>query len=160
MKSTSEIIDKYFDRLKKADPSLGEIIDYARGDLKSQLKDFVPRDEKKKGIKPGSISIIPLIESALAVEKAFQLASERTDPERLFTMAFGAADFTLDMGIELTKTGKIRRKFILEKYKDLYDALYDEGVSEKKVEAFFQYQDGQTTTVETTIDFFTMDEVA
>ncbi|MGD8523620.1 MAG: AMP-binding protein [Desulfobacterales bacterium] len=61
---------------------------------------------------------------------------------------------------ELTKTGKIRRKFILEKYKDLYDALYDESVSQKKVEAFFQYQDGQTTTVETTIEFFTMEEVA
>jgi long-chain acyl-CoA synthetase len=61
---------------------------------------------------------------------------------------------------ELTKTGKIRRKFILEKYQDFYDALYDESVSEKKVEAFFQYQDGQTTTVETTISFFTMEEVA
>jgi long-chain acyl-CoA synthetase len=61
---------------------------------------------------------------------------------------------------ELTKTGKIRRKFILEKYKDLYDALYDERVSEKKVEAFFQYQDGQTTTVETILEFFTMDEAA
>lgn len=62
--------------------------------------------EEKKGIKPGSIHIIPLLESALAVEQAFQIASEKTDPERLFTMAFGAADFTLDMGIELTKTGK------------------------------------------------------
>ena len=61
---------------------------------------------------------------------------------------------------ELTKTGKIRRKFILEKYQDFYDALYDESVSEKKVETFFQYQDGQTTTVETTISFFTMKEVA
>ncbi len=61
---------------------------------------------------------------------------------------------------ELTKTGKIRRKFILEKYREFYDALYDESVSEKKVEAFFQYQDGQTTTVETTISFFTMEEGA
>ena len=61
---------------------------------------------------------------------------------------------------ELTKTGKIRRKFILEKYQEFYDALYDESVSEKKVEAFFQYQDGQTTTVETIISFFTMEEVA
>jgi long-chain acyl-CoA synthetase len=61
---------------------------------------------------------------------------------------------------ELTKTGKIRRKFILEKYADLYDALYDESVSEKKVEAFFQYQDGQTTNVETTLEFYTMEEVA
>jgi len=61
---------------------------------------------------------------------------------------------------ELTKTGKIRRKFIQEKYKDLYDALYDEAISEKKVEAFFQYQDGQTATVETTLAFFTMEEAA
>jgi hypothetical protein len=50
---------------------------------------------------------------------------------------------------ELTKTGKIRRKFVREKYQNLYDALYDESVSEKEVEAFFQYQDGQTTTVKT-----------
>lgn len=57
---------------------------------------------------------------------------------------------------ELTKTGKIRRQFIQEKYEDLYDALYDEKIEEKQVEAFYQYQDGQTTTVETTIQFYTM----
>ncbi len=59
---------------------------------------------------------------------------------------------------ELTKTGKIRRKFVREKYNDLYEALYDESISEKKVEAFYQYQDGQTTTVDTTIHFYTMEE--
>jgi long-chain acyl-CoA synthetase len=59
---------------------------------------------------------------------------------------------------ELTKTGKIRRKFVREKYADLYDALYTEDVSEKTVEAFYQYQDGQTTTVKTKIRFYTMDE--
>lgn len=60
---------------------------------------------------------------------------------------------------ELTKTGKIRRKFVREKYDDLYQSLYDETINEKKVEAFYQYQDGQTTTVETTIRFYTMEEV-
>ena len=60
---------------------------------------------------------------------------------------------------ELTKTGKIRRKFVMEKYKDLYDALYDESVDKKKVEAFFQYQDGQTTTVEAEMKFYTMEGV-
>ena len=59
---------------------------------------------------------------------------------------------------ELTKTGKIRRKFVREKYDNLYEALYDENVTEKKVEAFYQYQDGQTTTVETTIHFYTMED--
>lgn len=57
---------------------------------------------------------------------------------------------------ELTKTGKIRRGFVQNKYKDLYDALYDDTIKEKKVEAFYQYQDGQTTTVDTKICFYTM----
>jgi long-chain acyl-CoA synthetase len=58
---------------------------------------------------------------------------------------------------ELTKTGKIRRDFVQEKYRDLIDALYDKDVKEKQVSAFFQYQDGQTTTVDTTLSFFTME---
>ncbi len=60
---------------------------------------------------------------------------------------------------ELTKTGKIRRKFVMEKYRNLYEALYDTAVSEKTVEAFYQYQDGQTTTVKTTIKFYTLEGV-
>jgi long-chain acyl-CoA synthetase len=59
---------------------------------------------------------------------------------------------------ELTKTGKIRRQFVREKYNDFYETLYNEEVGEKEVEAFFQYQDGQTTTVKTTISFYTMTE--
>ena len=47
-----------------------------------------------------------------------------------------------------------------EKYKDLYEALYDESVSTKMVEAFFQYQDGQSTTVEAEMKFYTMEGVA
>jgi citrate lyase subunit beta/citryl-CoA lyase len=62
--------------------------------------------EAKKGIPTGAISIIALIESALGVENAFQIISEKTNPARLFTVAFGAADFTLDLGIEMTKTGE------------------------------------------------------
>ncbi len=58
---------------------------------------------------------------------------------------------------ELTKTGKLRRKFVMEKYKDLYDALYDESVSTKMIEAFIQYQDGQSTTVEAEMTFYTME---
>ena len=57
---------------------------------------------------------------------------------------------------ELTKTGKIRRKFVREKYEELYEALYNQEISEKEVKALYQYQDGQTTTVNTTINFYTM----
>jgi citrate lyase subunit beta/citryl-CoA lyase len=49
--------------------------------------------EEKKGIPLGSISIIALIESALGVENAFRIVSEKTEPNRLFTVAFGSADF-------------------------------------------------------------------
>lgn len=58
---------------------------------------------------------------------------------------------------ELTKTGKIRRKFVREKYGNLYDALYETSISEKQVEALYQYQDGQTATVNTTIHFYTLE---
>ena len=61
--------------------------------------------EKEKGMATGAIAIIPLIESARAVENIFQIVSETTDPVRLLTVAFGAADYTLDMGIEITKEG-------------------------------------------------------
>ena len=73
---------------------------------------------------------------------------------RRFALLYKLLD--MDDG-ELTKTGKIRRKFVQEKYRDIYEALYDRQVSEKAVEAFYQYQDGQTTTVETTIKFYTME---
>jgi long-chain acyl-CoA synthetase len=57
---------------------------------------------------------------------------------------------------ELTKTGKIRRKFVREKYDPLYEALYDEAVEVREIEAEFQYQDGQTTTVRMNMPFYTM----
>ena len=60
---------------------------------------------------------------------------------------------------ELTKTGKIRRKFVQQRYQNLYDALYDQSVDEKMVDASFQYQDGQTATVQTTVKFYTMEEI-
>lgn len=56
---------------------------------------------------------------------------------------------------ELTKTGKIRREFVRDKYSALYDALYDETVSSKKFEALYRYQDGQSATVETELTIYT-----
>jgi len=71
-----------------------------------ELNSLALEIEEKKGFKRGSVSIIPMMESAMAVENAFEIASERTEPERLFTLAFGAADYTLDLGIEITGSGE------------------------------------------------------
>jgi len=70
-----------------------------------EINENLLKVEKEKGIVQGSVSIIPLIESAGAVQNIFQIATEKTEPSRIYCVAFGAADYTLDMGIEITKEG-------------------------------------------------------
>jgi len=70
-----------------------------------EINSLLLRAENEKGLAPGAVSIIPLIESAKAVQNIFTIVSEKTEPMRLFTVAFGSADYTLDMGIEITKEG-------------------------------------------------------
>ena len=70
-----------------------------------EINENLLKVEKEKGIVEGSVSIIPLIESAGAVQDIFQIATEKTEPSRIYCVAFGAADYTLDMGIEITKGG-------------------------------------------------------
>jgi len=84
----------------------------------------------------------------------------RAEKEHFKIKRFAILYKLLDMDDgELTKTGKIRRKFVREKYQNLYDALYDESVTEKEVEALFQYQDGQSAVVKTKISFYTVEGV-
>jgi len=47
---------------------------------------------------------------------------------------------------EITRTRKVRRKFIAEKYGDLIDALYSDKDS-INVDAKITYEDGRTTTI-------------
>jgi len=61
--------------------------------------------EKKRSLPEGSIHLFPLIESAAAVQHVYDIVSAKTKPERIYTVAFGAADYTLDMGIEMTMEG-------------------------------------------------------
>jgi long-chain acyl-CoA synthetase len=56
---------------------------------------------------------------------------------------------------ELTRTGKVRRGLIAERYKPIVDALYS-GVQHTRVTAEFKYQDGQTTRVETEVTVHTL----
>ena len=51
---------------------------------------------------------------------------------------------------ELTRTRKVRRKFVAERYKDLIDALYSDQ-EELEVEADIRYQDGKGFRMKTTV---------
>lgn len=70
-----------------------------------EINENLLKVEKEKGMVQGTVSIIPLIESAGAVQNIFRIATEKTEPSRIYCVAFGAADYTLDMGIEITKEG-------------------------------------------------------
>ena len=101
----------------------------------------------------GNPEVVELIKGAVHDVNA------RAEKDHFKIKRFAVLYKLLDMDDgELTKTGKIRREFVQGKYANLYDALYDETVQTKKVEAFYQYQDGQSTTVETEISFYTMED--
>lgn len=52
---------------------------------------------------------------------------------------------------ELTRTGKVRRGFIAERYKDILQALYDKSLSKVMIKTDFKYQDGQVARIETEV---------
>lgn len=49
---------------------------------------------------------------------------------------------------EITRTRKLRRRFVYDKYRDIIDALYAEGMPEVKVRAMVTYEDGRTSEIE------------
>ena len=51
---------------------------------------------------------------------------------------------------ELTRTGKVRRKFVFQQYKDLIDAMYADR-TELAVKGQVLYRDGHVGTIETTV---------
>lgn len=56
--------------------------------------------EGREGIAPGTIRLFPLIETARGVARAEEIALEA--PRRVHTLIFGLADFTTDLGVDLT----------------------------------------------------------
>ena len=57
--------------------------------------------ERKAGIEVGSVSLLPWIETAMAIVNLYEICSASP---RIVGVAFGAEDFTNDMGIERTES--------------------------------------------------------
>jgi len=56
---------------------------------------------------------------------------------------------------ELTRTGKVRRKFVFKQYKNLIDAMYEDR-KELAVKGQVKYRDGHVGTIETTVKILTI----
>ncbi|WP_034385066.1 AMP-binding protein [Deinococcus sp. YIM 77859] len=89
-------------------------------------------------------------EVAELIAREVQAVNERLEPhERVkrFVLLYKQLDADDD---ELTRTGKIRRGTIHQKYAPIIAALYD-GSDSVRVQAEFRYQDGQVQRVETDV---------
>jgi citrate lyase subunit beta/citryl-CoA lyase len=62
--------------------------------------------EKDSGLIEGSLEVLSICETAKGLEEIYSIASAKTEPNRDMIIAFGAADFTLDLGISLTREGR------------------------------------------------------
>lgn len=67
-----------------------------------EVSAYMEEVEKKNNIEVGSIGILPLIETALGVEKAFDIASSDT---RVVGLFLGGEDLTADLHCKRTKKG-------------------------------------------------------
>ena len=67
-------------------------------------------------------------------------------------------EFDPDEG-ELTRTRKLRRRFLEERYRELIDAIYDEKTA-VPIEAQVGYRDGRMGTIKTTINIKSVEGTA
>ncbi len=67
-----------------------------------QVEETLSEIERARGLPEGSIELIPLVESARGIWNAYEIASTS---RRVACLAFGAIDFTLDIGINYSKGG-------------------------------------------------------
>ena len=77
-----------------------------RADQVKRMDSLLTEAEKEEGLEGRGISLLLQIESAAAVQKVDTIMSAGRDSGRLYTAAFGAADYCLDLGIELTARGR------------------------------------------------------
>ena len=63
---------------------------------------IIEKLEKERGIEPGSIVLIPTLETAKGIVNVYEIA---TASKRNVAIGFGAVDFTRDLGTTLSKEG-------------------------------------------------------
>ncbi len=73
------------------------------GEMIREVSAYMGQVEERSGIEKGTVKILPLIETALGVEKAFEIASSDVRVAGLF---LGGEDFTADMHCKRTKEGQ------------------------------------------------------
>jgi citrate lyase subunit beta/citryl-CoA lyase len=62
--------------------------------------------EKSNGLEAGILEVISICETAKGLEELYSILSAKPEHRRISLVAFGAADYTLDLGISLTREGK------------------------------------------------------
>ena len=67
------------------------------------ISEYIEKMEKECGLEIGSVSIIPLIETALGVENAYEIASS---DKRVKAIFLGGEDLTADLRCKRTKEGQ------------------------------------------------------
>lgn len=68
-----------------------------------QFDEYISKIEEKEGFSRGEIKLIPLIETALGVENAYEIASAS---DRVVAIFLGAEDLTANLGAKRTKAGE------------------------------------------------------
>lgn len=62
--------------------------------------------ERKNGLEVGVLEVISICETAKGLEEIYPIVSAKPEHHLISAVAFGAADYTLDLGIGLTREGK------------------------------------------------------
>ena len=78
-------------------PKTGSAADVQEADA------YISQTEEKLGMAPNTVGLMPLIETAMGVENAFQIASSSKRVKALF---LGAEDLTADLQCKRTKEGR------------------------------------------------------
>ncbi len=87
-------------------PSVPDVILIPKCDKADDVKiidEIITELEEKNGIEKGKIKLMPIIESAMGIEKADEIANAS---DRNVALTFGGEDITADTGAKRTKEGK------------------------------------------------------